>query len=66
MGGEEFTRVIVGDIFEFIMTHDVKEKDIYDYLSDILEMLMMEEELIGGSTNPASIEYMSAYTYQVI
>lgn len=48
------------------MTHDVRENDLYDYLSDILDLLMMEEELSGGSSNPASIEFMAAYAYKVI
>lgn len=48
------------------MTHDVRENDLYDYLSDILDLLMMEEELNGGSSNPASIEFMTGYAYKVI
>lgn len=54
------------DLFEFIMTHDVRENDLYDYLADILDLLMMDEELSGGSSNPASIEFMARYAYQVI
>lgn len=51
---------------EFIMTHDVKEEDVEDYLYDILDLLMMEEQLMGGSNNPASIQYMARYTFAVI
>jgi hypothetical protein len=48
------------------MTHDVREADLYDYLADILDLLMMEEQLTGGSSNPASIEFMATYAYRVI
>jgi hypothetical protein len=62
----QFTQIVVADLFEFIMTHDIKEEDVEDYLYDILDLLMMDEELIGGSSNPASIQYMARYTHQVI
>ena len=48
------------------MTHDVREEDLYDYLADILDLLMMEEQLTGGSSNPASIEFMATYAHRVI
>lgn len=53
-------------MYDFIMTHDVTVDDINDYLYDIIDLLMMEEQLIGGSSNPASIDYMANYTHQVI
>lgn len=54
------------DLFEFIMSHDVKADDIEDYLYDILDLLMIEEELIGGNKNPASINYMSSHIIRVM
>ncbi len=54
------------DLVEFIMTHDVREEDLEDYLYDILDLLMMEEQTIVNSNNPTSIQYMSRYTFEVI
>ena len=48
------------------MNHDVKAEDIEDYLDDVLQLLMVQEELIGGNSNPASTYYMSNYTISVI
>lgn len=58
--------MITNDLFEFIMSHDVKEGDLYDYLADILDLLMIDEQLTGGSNNPASIESMARYAFAVI
>ena len=66
MSESQFRKTIIDDNFEFIMTHDVKIDDLYDYLSDILGLLMIEEDLIGGSSNPCSIEYMANFTHSVI
>lgn len=55
MTDRDFTDTVVSDLLEFIMTHDIKEEDLVDYLYDILDLLMMDEELVGGSSNPASI-----------
>lgn len=55
MTDKDFTTTIINDLFEFIMNHDIKEEDLVDYLYDILDLLMMDEELVGGSSNPASI-----------
>jgi hypothetical protein len=66
MTESQFRKTIVDDLFEFIMNHDVKPNDLYDYLSDILSLLMIEEDLIGGSSNPCSIEYMANFTHSVI
>jgi hypothetical protein len=48
------------------MSHDVKAEDIEDYLFDVLDLLKIDEELTGGSRNPASVGYMSNYTVDVI
>ena len=48
------------------MNHDVKAEDIEDYLDDILELMRVDEELMGGNSNPASTHYMANYTCQVI
>lgn len=48
------------------MEHDVKSQDIEDYLYDILDLLMIDEELSGAYRNPASVEYMADYTMRVI
>jgi hypothetical protein len=37
------------------MEHDVKEEDIQDYLYDILDLLMIDEQLSGAYKNPASV-----------
>lgn len=66
MTDEEFIKVISDDLCDFIMTHDVKAEDIEDYLLDVLDLLMIDEELIGGSSNPASVQYMASYTEKVI
>lgn len=55
MNDRDFTNTIVTDLLDFIMNHDIKEEDMVDYLYDILDLLMMDEELVGGSSNPASI-----------
>lgn len=66
MTDREFTNTIVADLLDFIMNHDVKEEDLVDYLYDILDLLMMDEELVGGSSNPASIESMATLTIKII
>jgi hypothetical protein len=66
MGESQFRKIIIDDLFDFIMTHDIKPNDLYDYLSDILSLLMIEEDLVGGSSNPCSIEYMAEFTHSVI
>jgi hypothetical protein len=66
MTSELFQKTIIEDLFDFIMTHDVSSDDLFDYLDDILDLLMMEEELVGGSSNPASIDYMANFTHAVI
>ena len=66
MSTEKFLETIADDLFEFIMSHDVKEDDLEDYLLDILDLMMVEEELLGGSNNPASIAYMAHYTMEVM
>ena len=35
-------------------------------MNDILDLLMIEEELMGGSNNPASVAYMSQYIFSAI
>ncbi len=66
MTPENFTQTIADDLFDFIMTHDVKVEDIEDYLEDVLDLMMIDEELLGGSSNPASIHYMANFTMEVI
>lgn len=41
MTPELFQKTIVEDLFDFIMTHDVSSDDLYDYLADILDLLLM-------------------------
>lgn len=66
MTPENFTKTIADDLFEFIMTHDVTPEYIEDYLADVLDLLMVEEEIVGGNSNPASIHRMAIYTTEVI
>lgn len=41
MSSESFRTTITNDFHEFIMTHDVKADHLYDYMNDILELLMI-------------------------
>lgn len=66
MNFQQFALTLASDLFQFIMDHDVKCEDIEDYLYDIMDLMMVQEELSGGSSNPASIENMSLYTMKVI
>jgi hypothetical protein len=43
MNYQQFSETIASDLFDFIMTHDVKAEDIEDYLYDVLDLLMVEE-----------------------
>lgn len=61
-----FMTTITEDLFDFIMTHEVKSEDVEDYLDDILDLMMVDEELAGGNRNPASIRYMANHTVEVI
>ena len=66
MEESQFLKTITEDLFEFIMNHDVKAQDVEDYLDDILDLMMVQQELSGGNSNPASTYYMSNYTISVI
>ena len=55
MTEKQFISTVSLDLKDFIMNHDVKAEDIEDYLYDILDLLMINEELLGGKNNPASL-----------
>lgn len=66
MSEDEFMRNIIQDLHLFIMEHDVSLEDLEDYLFDILDLLMIDEELVGGSQNIGSVEHIAKSIHEVI